>query len=553
MIFLLFRFVKGYFPVLLAGILFVGSAAFLPSVDQGKSGVGAGYSPLPGLGDDPTFLSETESPDGLAPGAPGGTRTITSASGGGTTTLPGRGRGSCAGKTHQVMGDPYSPPCIEWEGSNGGATSRGVLPDKIVVSARLLNERGFQQTLAALAGAEILDEPKDIERTIKALVTFFNKNYQFYGRQIDMNFYSGAGSNLTELVGGGWAKAAEDAERVANEIKAFAEINGATAPFSDALYKRQVIAFGTPYLSRQWHLDRRPFNWSVSTDCTIVAEVAAELTVKQLAGKAATHAGGNLKNQNPRVIAGLAPENDWYRVCVDRADSIIDAQHGRSSIRAGGFDVLVNYKLHIESMSNQAAGVVSTLKNADATTILCGCDPIFPVFLSAKAAEQNYHPEWIVLGTAFTDVDIVGQLYNQNQWTRAFGVSSLGSPIPLRAGLGYAAYKTVRGDEPAFGVELIYGTLLELAVGIQMAGPDLNPLTFEQGMFKWPGGLGPYGRWKFGPQNYTPTQDYRVIWWDPDRISISNNKRGAYVESYGGQRFSPGNIPTGDPQVPIKP
>ena len=38
----------------------------------------------------------------------------------------------------------------------------------IHVAYRVLNEKGFQQTLAALAGAQLSDSPDDIKRTITA-------------------------------------------------------------------------------------------------------------------------------------------------------------------------------------------------------------------------------------------------------------------------------------------------------------------------------------------------------------------------------------------------
>ena len=56
----------------------------------------------------------------------------------------------------------------------------------------------------------------------------------------------------------------------------------------------------------------------------------------------------------------------------------------------------------------------------------------------------------------------------------------------------------------------------------------------------YPGGSGPFGTWGFDENSYTPTQDYRVIWWDPDAVSPQNNKRGAYIEAYDGRRFEPG-------------
>ena len=183
------------------------------------------------------------------------------------------------------------------------------------------------------------------------------------------------------------------------QAKAFAEINGASAPFADALARQKVVSFGTPYLSRKWHLDHRPWNWSIATDCSIVAETAGEYYVKLLAGKKAAYAGGDQKDK-PRVLAGLSPENPWYAECHDDFEKVI---------RDSGFNpqVRINYRLDINSMSNQAANVVARLKSEGATSIFCGCDPIFPVFLTTKAAEQNYNPEWVVVGVA---LDTVSQI-----------------------------------------------------------------------------------------------------------------------------------------------
>ena len=45
--------------------------------------------------------------------------------------------GGCPGQTEQVPGDPYSPPCIAFSGSNGGATSPGVSANAINVTYRI--------------------------------------------------------------------------------------------------------------------------------------------------------------------------------------------------------------------------------------------------------------------------------------------------------------------------------------------------------------------------------------------------------------------------------
>src|SRR5688572_19932055 len=240
------RALYGYGPLLAFVILFGLMMALLPSVVGDDEASGSG---------DTTKSAEDL---GLKPGSKG--TEGTEGTEGGVTTLPAQTSG-CPDRDKQVPGDPYSPPCILFSGSNGGETARGVTKDEIHISARILNERGFQQTLALLAGAEITDQPADVMRTISAYEEYLNKRFQFYGRKMKIIFYKGKGSNTTELLGGGQAEAQADAIHVAQNIKAFAEMNGTSAPFQEALARQKVMAFGTPYLSRAWHTEHRPYNW----------------------------------------------------------------------------------------------------------------------------------------------------------------------------------------------------------------------------------------------------------------------------------------------------
>jgi hypothetical protein len=192
------------------------------------------------------------------------------------------------------------------------------------------------------------------------------------------------------------------------------------------------------------------------------------------------------------------------------------------------------------------------MQSQGVTTILCGCDPIIPVFLSSRANSQGYYPEFIIVGTALTDTDIVGQLWDQNFAAHAFGVSSLTEPAPVQQSIGYAAYRTVRQDEPAFSVDLIYYQMAQMAIGFQMAGPNLTPETFRDGMFAYPRKLGPAGSWGFADHDYTTADDVREICWDPNAVSNYNQKKGAFIET-DHQRYAKGQIPSGDPLCPIPP
>jgi hypothetical protein len=229
-------------------------------------------------------------------------------------------------------------------------------------------------------------------------------------------------------------------------------------------------------------------------------------------------------------VAIIAPSDPWYQSA---------AQSAVQEAQAAGYPIAdnISYQLNLSTLSSQASNVVSQLQNDGITTVVCGCDPVFPVYLTSRAAEQGYTPEWVVAGVALTDQDIVGQLFDQSEWSHAFGVSFSGATVPKDDTFGYAAYKSIDpGSEPANAVDLIYAQMYEMAIGIQMAGPNLTAQSFENGMRAYPGSQAGasnalYGTWDFPSGHYTPQMDWSFIYWDPTKTSPYDDKVGAYVYS----------------------
>lgn len=536
------RVLRGYGPLAVLALLLVLVAAFVPTTDRDIVTVARGADETAGPTRSPHERSVIGDDDDTSTAT--GDAATTGGGEGGAALPPGETAPCSDGRELQVPGDGYSPPCIEFTGDNGGATSRGVTADEIAVSARVLDEPGFQEALAQLAGADIVDSPEDVKRTVTALTQYFNDRFQMYGRELEIEFYEGKGSTQDEILGGGQEEAQQDARKVSREIGAFAELNASTPPFADALSKEQVVNLGAPYMSRRWFQQRAPYAWSLASDCSIVSETATEYGFKKLYQRPATWAGGDLEGRT-RKFGTISPENTWYQECVDDAEAILAGE----GVPEEDFPFRVKYQLDLASMSNQATNIIAKMKDEEITSIFTAFDPVMAIFLSGKAIEQNYHPEWIVIGVAAQDIDIVAQLFDQDSWSRAFGVSYLGEFQPLRASYGYNAYKQVRDDEPAFVVDIIYYQMYMLVLGIHMAGPTLTPETFAQGMYSYPGGTGPAGSWGFGPGNHTPPEDAREIWWDPNRRSAQNNEPGAYVESEPGVRYRRGEWTDAEPKV----
>ncbi len=532
------RLLRGYGPFLLLAALALGMAIFVPSrvpdherataadaTSSGPSGGGA----RPGAGGTGAATDPGADGTGAAPAVGWG----------GSTAAP-AGTHPCPDRALQVPNDPYSPPCVAFSGSNGGATTRGVTGTEIHFSMRRTQDASFNDALAGIVGAGIVDSPEDVERTAQVLVQYFNEHFQLYGRKIVLDYYDGQGSLGNELVGNGRDKAEVDATKVAQEIKPFGDLTTLSEPYGDALSRRHVMNFGTPVLSREWYTARRPYAWSVLPDCSTLTEEATEFILKRLSGPTADFAGGALKGA-PRKITVIAPENSWYQECVRAATAIL---------RAAGTDwdvAPISYRIDLVTMSNQAANLVPRLKSQGVTTILCGCDPIFPIFISGTANRERYYPEFV----SGYEQDFIGQLWDPTFQRQSFGISPLGPNNSQAAQdtYGYAAFKSISKDEPANSVDALYYQLYLVAIGIQGAGPNLTPETFEQGMFAYPEHLGPAGLWGFGPKDYTPMDDYHEFYWDPGGVSTYNGKPGTWKDPHPGQRYRHGadQLPAGPP------
>lgn len=533
---------RSYGPLALVAGGFLLMAAMVSPVSRARQEY-AGAVSVPSVSTDggdggPTTTVAGGAP-GEAPGEQGGQPGATPGAGPGGSGANG-GVSACTDRTLQVPGDPYSPPCYAFTGGNGGSTYQGVTDDTITITVRQLEGPSAAEIFADISGQSVNDSPEAVSDTLVALAEYFSQRFQMYGRSLKIEFFRGEGSGASELLGGGKEKALADAVRAAKELGAFADISGITIPYADALARQGIVNLGAPYPSREWFVGRRPFSWSLFPDGTNVVEAgAAALQSRFPPGSTVEHGGEALRGQ-PRRYAVVAPENAEYQESV---------QAYLSRAQAMGINIELNmrYKLDISSMPNQASNIIAQLKDKGITTVICACDPVMLALgMTPKANEQSYEPEWVTSGLAFVDQDIVSQLIDSRQWSHAFGIAYNAESEPQGRSFPYAAYKQMRpDDEPAFGVEEIYYQMYMLAIGIQMAGPNLTPQTFEAGMFAYPGGSGPRGLWGFGEGDYTPTDDFREIWWDADRISGQNNKPGAWVQLNGGRRWTPENPPSG--------
>ncbi|HWE56539.1 MAG TPA: hypothetical protein VG435_13580 [Acidimicrobiales bacterium] len=482
---------------------------------------------------------------GSTAGVGGGSGTGTGGSGGGSGATAATGKvAACTGK--QVSGDPYSPPCISFSGGNGGATSHGVTANQIVVTFRIPadNLSSFNGAIQQIAGkynsAAFSDSQADVERTIQDLVTYFNSHFQFYGRKILLKFYNGTGQLVQEVTDAGQSNADADALNAAKTQGAFADISALTQPYAEALSGQGVINVGSPYMSQSWYQQHAPYAWSIYPDCTELGTEAAGVAVKQIIGRNVTFGGTGVSDGKPRRIAVLAPDNPVYQSCAAQVTG---------ALKSAGHPAVANlsYTLDLSQLSQEASSIEQQIVNDNITTVMCGCDPITLIYLTGDLDNAHYEPEFFNIGAAFTDEDLLAQLFDQGSWAYAAGVTNNGTVPPYGSSLGYFAAKSADPSHPpAHSVDIFYEDLYVLALGIELAGPNLNPANFAKGLFSYGGGNGEYGPWSFnvnGSGYFTPQHEFRYEWWNPKATSGFDNEAGTW--EVGSNWYSNANIPSG--------
>lgn len=218
--------------------------------------------------------------------------------------------------------------------------------------------------------------------------------------------------------------------------------------------------------------------------------------------------------------------------------------------------VTLTYQLVIAELPEKARVIVARLKEAEVTSVIFLGDPIMPIYLTQAAEAQDFHPEWIITGTVLTDTTTFGRQYEQGQWEHALGVSSLPARIPQEEGESWRLHEWYYGEPPlaAKTAAVLFEPIRILMLGIHMAGPNLTPESFRDGLFAYPasGGSPTSPQISFGDNgvfaqtDYTAVDDMQVIWWDVDAEGPDeqgNEGVGMMRYADGGQRYLPGEMP----------
>lgn len=501
--------------------------------------------------------------------AGGGRAASTPTGGGGGATTGGSSTGAvpvaegigpdCDQATGRVrVPTKFAPPCKPMVGDNGGNTSSGVTGKEIT----LVWYRGVADpaVTAALTAAGAADTQENVNDTITRYSEVLNAHWYFYGRKIKFIIHNGDAEADDDATG------RADAKNVVDKYKPFAVINSINNAFVDELVANKVICICTTSQPQEFYEQRFPYaGWTTLMSSSQGYIHRAEYIGKRLAGQKAQYAGTRdltPMNTETRVFGLLyyeTPENA-YRGGVEFFKKEL-ARYGVT------LKAVLAYPSNLAQAQEQTRPLISKLKSEGVTSVIFSGDPITPATFSTEAQNQRWQPEWILTGSALTDTTLFARTYNQDQWSRAFGLSYLNVRYPEEQGTAYKMHQWHVGSPPRAGntYGVLWAPFWIFGTAVHMAGPQLTPQTFAKGLFEYPptGNMvtaphtsyGRHGIWDRDPWNLvdlTQYDDVTEIWWDrtasgPDEVG--NQGIGMYRYVDGGKRYLPGQHPQSPPRV----
>lgn len=442
-----------------------------------------------------------------------------------------------------------APPCVEpFEGDNGGATSPGVTEDEILVVLYRSDPSLDPLTAATISGAGADVDPATYVETVDGYVDLYNELYETYGRTVRVEVFTGTGA------GDDTVAARADAIAIA-EKDPFIVLGGpiqASSVFSSELAARGIICGPgcTLAVVEEIVKENAPYIWSAGPTPDQAAALASEMVAKLAGPGKATMAGDPALREQDRVYALVhydTPDGDHQKVF----------EALRASLADNGIELAtdVEFTLDLARSQENARTNISKLQAAGVTTIIYYGDPITPGALTTEATAQGFHPEWILGPSVMADTTIFARLTDHDQWKNGFGLAlsaARGEPETVTA---FKIYEWAHGEPPPNNTASVSEAYIRtLFNGVHLAGPDLTPESFRDGLFRFPpSGGGPTtpltsrGHHAIWPDvDWGGSDDAAIIWFDPEATGtdeVGNEGVGMYRYALEGKRYTLGNLP----------
>lgn len=495
-------------------------------------GAGPDAGTGPTGGDDVGDVTEG-SVAGGGPGGGDGAGSEPDAGGQGGPPVSSGGPDAVAGDTSHCTEDgfqqgvtSFSAPCVpRFTGDNGGATYAGV--DGKVVRAVLVRNTFGPVVDGALSAGGLAASPQEEESTMKDFSKFFNKHYESYGRTVQWSYYL-AECDMSVSV----ECARTQARKIKDRFDPFIVVTSlAVMPaYHDELSKLAIVNVGGWHQPKSFHERLRPFHYDYFPDGTRMATSVGDYWCKKMAGAKAEHAGDPLIRTQKRVLAVLGADATEEQTVVGQTVSHINTACPTTKVYT------YKYSAGFDKAGEEFRNIVTDMVDKGVTTVVCMCDPIRPIFLTQAATHATYFPEHLLSGMSAADHDYFGRLYDQSQWENAFGPGIQPANVDSSKQDDAKAYADVGAEYRCFACLANFIWMHLAHIQIQMAGPNLNPLSIERGTLGLPplGGFEQTGNplvplLRFGPGEYTAIADTMETYWSPTTPSKIDGRPGAYV------------------------
>ncbi|HEX5097422.1 MAG TPA: hypothetical protein VFX21_15445, partial [Acidimicrobiia bacterium] len=440
-----------------------------------------------------------------------------------------------------------APPCVEpYTGTdNGGATAQGVTADEILVAVYKGQPDPLQQAIIEGAGADT--DPNTINQTTIDYLKMFEDIVETYGRTLKIETIEATGGPADSTA------ALADAQK-AIALKPFAVVGGPaqTPAWWQEITNAKIVCVGGCSLAQtQDIVDKAaPYLWPTGPAPEQADAHLEELVGKQLAGKPVEYATDAL-NGKDRVYGWIQAETQTgqYQQRIEAAEKNLKDDYD--------VDISADYTYLYDPANAQqiSTTAVARMKDAGVTTVILSVDPLIPADITKEATKQNYFPEWVLGPNVLMDTTIFGRRTDQDQWSHMIGISLPTARGQREQSDSYLSYQWYYGKEvPVNSQAVLYPAPWQLLVGISLAGPNLTPETYRDGLFNYPSQEGlitstyvSWGNDLWPTTDYNSSDDSTAIFWD--RAATGKDEAGnegtgmvAYVD--GGKRYLPGQWPT---------
>ena len=444
----------------------------------------------------------------------------------------------------------YAPNCVPlWEEGrdNGGATYQGVTEDEIKVAIYISPDNAeASAAVEDMVGQDLpTDEETDTDR--QRVFDALNALWETYGRTVSYELLHATGTATDD------AAAKADAIRAAEEMDVFAVLGGplGTKAFAEELAAREVVCFCAEAYPAERYEEWDPYIWSSGMSSTFMASYIADL-VESLAGQPAEHAGEALQSTERKfaLVRGDTPD-DAYE---ESAELVIEELSSR------GIEVIdQEYSFEFATAQEQSGTFVARMKDAGVTSIIFSGDAFMPYFLTTAATAQEWFPEWIMTGSGLVDTAAASRSYDQRQWEHAFGISALLARVDRAVTEDEVSFIDWYDDTEFESLPAELATAPTFFNGVHLAGPNLTPETFRDGLFSFEPTGGDitnwgvsYGTETWGRTDFSGADDITLIWWDADAEGPhevqeeGETGRGLWRYVDGGRRYGPGELAGAD-------